>query len=113
MVSSASFGPTCHTCLSTSRSTVTTATVAASGRSGKYPCNINLHSSPPPNSLMCQKRSWFDKSLIPLAASMTLLLSSYPGLLQSGADLCGHKGERPLPLGGEKFDVFSVNFGKI
>ncbi|MFS8029023.1 hypothetical protein Hanom_Chr16g01517471 [Helianthus anomalus] len=71
MVSSASLGPTCHTCLSTSRSTVT-----ASGR--KYPCNINLHSSPP-NSLMYQKRSWFDKSLLPLAASMTLLLSSYPG----------------------------------
>ncbi|MFS8029019.1 hypothetical protein Hanom_Chr16g01517431 [Helianthus anomalus] len=76
MVSSASFGPTCHTCLSTSRSTVTAATVTG-GRSGKYPCNIKLHSSPP-NSLICQKRSWFDKSLLPLAASMTLLLSSYP-----------------------------------
>ncbi|KAF5779530.1 hypothetical protein HanXRQr2_Chr12g0560591 [Helianthus annuus] len=48
MVSSASFGPTCHTCLSTSRSTVTAATVTG-GRSDKYP-----------------------------SASMTLLLSSYP-----------------------------------
>ncbi|KAK9051018.1 hypothetical protein SSX86_027643 [Deinandra increscens subsp. villosa] len=75
MVSSASFGPPWPTCISTPPSSATTAT-ATTTTGGRYPCNNSvLHSSPP---LIFQKRRWFEKSLLPLAASMTLLLSSYP-----------------------------------
>ncbi|KAI3796071.1 hypothetical protein L1987_38734 [Smallanthus sonchifolius] len=66
MVSSASFGPPWHTCFSTPPSTGT--------GTARQPSNIVVHSPP----LIYQKRSWFDKSLLPLAASMTLILSSYP-----------------------------------
>ncbi|KAI3744458.1 hypothetical protein L1987_57539 [Smallanthus sonchifolius] len=86
MVSSASFGPPWHTCFSTPPST---ATATATSR---QPCNIVVHSSPPP--LIYQKRSWFDKSLLPLAASMTLILSSYPA--QAGI-LSGFPGIESFP----------------
>ncbi|KAK1425763.1 hypothetical protein QVD17_21121 [Tagetes erecta] len=73
MVSSASFVSPCHT----SFSSTSTAAINGGGVGARYTCNIVLHSpSPPP--LVSKKRSWFDKSLLPLAASMTLLLSSYP-----------------------------------
>ncbi|XP_076922934.1 uncharacterized protein LOC143584891 [Bidens hawaiensis] len=87
MVSSASFAPTWHTCFLTTPSTAT-----IGFRGGKYTCNNILHSSTP---LILHKRSWFDKSnIIPLAASMTLLLSTYPA--QAGI-LSGFPGIESLP----------------
>ncbi|XP_076902430.1 uncharacterized protein LOC143557185 [Bidens hawaiensis] len=89
MVSSASFAPTWHTCFLT-----TPCTAIIGGRGSKYTCNNVLHASPPP-PLILQKKSWFDKSnIIPLAASMTLLLSTYPA--QAGI-LSGFPGIESVP----------------
>ncbi|KAL7605274.1 hypothetical protein Lser_V15G14896 [Lactuca serriola] len=81
MVSSSSFGPLWHTTFSTPPSTTITA--------GRQPFNHLSQCSPPP-ALIFQRRSWFDKSLLPLAASMTLLLSPFPahaGLLSGFSGL--------------------------
>ncbi|XP_071740187.1 uncharacterized protein [Rutidosis leptorrhynchoides] len=64
--SSSSLGLPSHTCFSP--------TITAASRNQ---FNRISHSSSP-LTLTFQKRSWFDMSLLPLAASMTLLLSPYP-----------------------------------
>ncbi|KAI3720195.1 hypothetical protein L6452_21108 [Arctium lappa] len=79
-----SFGPPWHTCFSTPPSTTTTATAATC----RHPFNHLSHSSPP------LKRSWFQKSLLPLAASMTVLLSSYPA---HAGILSGFSGLESIP----------------
>ncbi|KAD4983134.1 hypothetical protein E3N88_19805 [Mikania micrantha] len=91
MVSSASW----HFCFSVPPSTITT-TGGRGGGSRGYLFNVVLHSSPPPPppSLIMQKRRWFDKCFIPFAASMTLLLSSYPA--QAGI-LSGFPGIESVP----------------
>ncbi|CAH1417077.1 unnamed protein product [Lactuca virosa] len=97
MVSSSSFGPPWHTTFSTPPSTTTTTV-------GRQPFNHLSQSSPPP-ALVFQRRSWFDKSLLPLAASMTLLLTPYPahaGLLSGFSGLESMPGPE-LP----KFDSFA------
>ncbi|PWA93974.1 hypothetical protein CTI12_AA064410 [Artemisia annua] len=73
MVSSTSLGPSWHACFSTRHSATTTNATTVTAR---ISLNNVSHSSPPP-PLVVQKRSWLDKSIIPLAASMTLLLSPY------------------------------------
>ncbi|KAL4586779.1 hypothetical protein LXL04_011423 [Taraxacum kok-saghyz] len=89
MVSSSSFGPSLHTCFSTPPSTTTTTSTIPT----RQPFNhLSQCSSPPP--LIVQRRSWFDKSLLPLAASMTLLLSPYPA---HAGFLSGFSGLESIP----------------
>ncbi|XP_024988777.1 uncharacterized protein LOC112523417 [Cynara cardunculus var. scolymus] len=90
MVSS-SFGPPWHTCFSTPPTT--TATTAATTTTtvttiSRHPFNHISNSSQP------LKRNWFEKSVLPLAASMTVLLSSYPA---DAGILSGFSGLESIP----------------
>ncbi|KAI3763672.1 hypothetical protein L2E82_13666 [Cichorium intybus] len=87
MVSSSSFGPPWHTCFSTPPATTTAATA------GRQPFNnLSQCTSPPP--LIFQRRSWFEKCVLPLAASATLLLSPYPA---HAGILSGFSGLESIP----------------
>ncbi|KAJ9563797.1 hypothetical protein OSB04_008957 [Centaurea solstitialis] len=91
MVYSSSFGPSWHTCFSTPPSTTTTvatATTTTTTAVCRHPFNHLSHSSPP------LKRNLFEKSLLPLAASMALLLSPYPA---NAGILSGFSGLESIP----------------